>query len=263
MRTRWKILIAAIVAVPAITLTWFWYWGQQNLARPTQAALAALQSDAEVSVEQDDWLVLRPTAGASRGGVILYPGANCDVRGYAPVLRELARAGYTVVAVPMPFNFAIFAPWRASEVMDDFPGIDRWVLIGHSMGGAMAGYYAHKHPDRLAGVIFWDAYPPESSDLSGLPLTVWSIHRATPDGEMSEKFKPWVKLFPPATRWVPIRGGIHMYFGSFDGGGYVEEWAPQISREEQLARVTRATLAALDEMLGKRGEGRAGAEERT
>ncbi len=267
MRRTWKILIVLMVVIPLGALAWFWYWGQQNLARPAAEALAALESDAQVSVEQDDRLVLRPTSAPSRGGVILYPGANCDIRGYAPVLRELARAGYTVVGVPMPFNFAIFAPWRASAVMEDFPEIDDWVLIGHSMGGAMAGHYASQHPERLAGLILWDAYPPEWADLSALPLKVWSIHRATPDGEMSEKFKPWVRLFPADTAWVPIPGGIHMYFGAFDGGGYVEEWAPQISREQQLAMVRQATLDALAAMLGKRRNpapaGRAGAEERT
>jgi hypothetical protein len=36
-----------------------------------------------------------------------------------------------------------------------------------------------------------------------------------------------------------------MYFGSFDGGGFQEDWAPTISREDQQDQVVAATLEAL------------------
>jgi hypothetical protein len=44
---------------------------------------------------------------------------------------------------------------------------------------------------------------------------------------------------------VPIPGGIHMYFGSFVGGAYKEQWTPSISREAQHVQVIDGTLRAL------------------
>ena len=41
-----------------------------------------------------------------------------------------------------------------------------------------------------------------------------------------------------------------MYFGAFDGGAYVEDWLPAISRQQQHDRVVAATLEALAAMAG-------------
>ena len=38
----------------------------------------------------------------------------------------------------------------------DALGFDRFVLVGHSFGGAVITSYAGKHPDRLAGLVFAD-----------------------------------------------------------------------------------------------------------
>ncbi|HLN57157.1 MAG TPA: alpha/beta fold hydrolase [Thermoanaerobaculia bacterium] len=38
----------------------------------------------------------------------------------------------------------------------DALGLERFVLVGHSYGGAVAAAYAGKHPDRLAGLVFAD-----------------------------------------------------------------------------------------------------------
>jgi pimeloyl-ACP methyl ester carboxylesterase len=239
-----KYLLGTVIVL-ALLVGGYWAWGQKNLAKPTAQALAALVSDSQVRVEDDDWLVFSPASAAATTGVIFYPGANCDVRGYAPIFRKLAAAGYLVVDVRMPFNFAIYAPDRADAVRAAFPEVRRWVMMGHSMGGAMAGYYAYHHSADLAGLVVWDSYPPESNDLSESGLPIWHIHRALADGSPPEKFTRMRHLYPADSQWVPIRGGIHMYFGSFDGGGYVDQWKPTISRDEQLDEVTAATLKAL------------------
>ncbi len=245
-----KFSLAAIVLVLLLALGGFWIWGQANLAAASPAALAALNADPAVTVSTENWVVFKPSNSSPRTGVIFYPGANCDPRGYAPVFTRLAKAGYLIVDVPMPFNFAIFGPDRARDVMEIFPNIEQWVIMGHSMGGAMASTFADHHTESLAGVILWDSYPPAANDLSQSGLKVWHIHRALADGSPPEKFTSNRALFPAESRWVPIPGGIHMNFGSFVGGGYEEAWEARITEQEQHDLVTKATLAALRDIAG-------------
>ncbi|MFO1425517.1 MAG: alpha/beta fold hydrolase [Steroidobacteraceae bacterium] len=243
-----KIVAAWLLGLVVVGAIGMVLWIRSLHASAAPEALAAMQSDAEVQVEADEWLVFRPAGREPVAGVILYPGAACDDRGYAPLLRRIAAAGYLVVEVPMPLEFALFAPDRALDVMAAFPQVQRWTLVGHSMGGAIGGVFAAKHRDRLAGLIFWDAYP--ASSLADWDRPVWLIHRAHDDGSPPAKFVAQRGAMPASTHWVPVPGGIHMYFGSFVGGGYKEEWAPRITREAQHERVVAATLEALQAMGG-------------
>jgi dienelactone hydrolase len=248
MKKFLKYTLGGLLALVIVAGAGSWIWAQVSLAKPTDAAMAAMQSDDGVIVEQGDFLTFRPASGQAETGVIFYPGASCDIRGYAPVLRRIAERGYLVVDVQMPFNYSIYAPDRADAVRQAFPDIRRWVIMGHSMGGAMAGRYAANHQDELAGLILWDSYPPASSSLADSRLPVWHIHRATPDGRPPAKFTEMQGLFPVSSTWVPVPGGVHMYFGSFDGGSYVEQWEPTISREAQHDIVVTGTLNALQAM---------------
>jgi len=238
-----KISGVLVIVLAVMAFAWLEYSTEKNRATPTDLAIAALASDDRVIVELGDWLVMRPANASPKIGMIVYPGANCDIRGYAPVLREIAAAGYLVVAMSMPYDFAIFAPGSASEVPPQYPEIEKWVLTGHSMGGAMAGTFAANNADQLDGLIMWDSYPATALVESTLPVT--HIHRATLGGEPPENFTANRPLFPADSNWVPIRGGIHMYFGSFDGGGYTELWEPKITAAEQHKIVIAATIAAL------------------
>ncbi|MGI9344010.1 MAG: alpha/beta hydrolase [Gammaproteobacteria bacterium] len=248
MKKALKIIAAIIVIVPLAAFGFLVYSTEARRADPMDEALAALVSDDTIAVEIDDWIVMRPVTAEPTAGLILYPGANCDVRGYAKVLKEIAAAGYLVVAVAMPFDFSIFAPNSANAVRDAFPEISDWVIAGHSMGGAMAAQYAFDHQDDLAGLILWDSYPPGPSNLSDAQLPVVHIHRATPEGRSSQVFADKRHLIPTDSTWVPIPGANHMNFGSFIGGGYDEEWDPKIERAEQHRQVVAATLDGLARM---------------
>ncbi len=244
---RWTAVALGALVVFSLAATWLQQRSRHADAAP--AALALARSDDEVSVESDRFLTLRPRRhGGQTLGVIFYPGGYVDVRGYLPTLRPLAAAGYRVVIVPMPFELAIFGIDRALDVQRANPDIAAWAIIGHSVGGAMAALFARRHPGAIAGVIIWDSYPPAFAALSNDPRPVWLIHRATPDGAPPASFARQRHLFPPHARWAPIRGGIHMHFGAFTGGGYVEDWPASISQAEQHRAVVALTLEALASM---------------
>lgn len=240
----------ALLAIVALSLGGTWIQQQWRHADATPAALAAARSDADVLIEDGRFLTLRPRRAAERMGVILYPGAYVDPRGYVPTLRPIAAAGYRVVIVPMPFELAVFGIDRALDVQAANPDLKHWALIGHSVGGAMGPLFASRHPGALDGVIIWDSYPPSMANFAQYPKPVWHIHRARPDGSPPAAFTAQRAQFPADSHWVPIRGGVHMQFGSFAEGGYQEDWAPGLTRAEQHVAVVRATLAALAAMRG-------------
>ena len=156
------VLAAAIFAVAAVV-----WWGTHPLG-PSEAALAALTSDASVKVTQaDDGWEFAPAAGTEpTAAVVYYPGGHVDARSYAPYARDIAAQGYLVVIPVMPLSLAVLSPDAADKVVAAHPGVSRWVIGGHSLGGAMAGQYVGKHPGAMDGLVLLGAYVPEGNDLS-------------------------------------------------------------------------------------------------
>ena len=178
MRHRWR-LIGAIVAVVLLVAAVVGYLWLTNLVDPMPETEPALASDAEVSVSTDPWLTFTP-ADASTTGFIFYPGGRVPAQAYAPQARAIAAAGYVSVIVPMPFGLAVISPDAADAVIEAHPDIERWVIGGHSLGGAMAAGYADNH-DAINGLALWAAYPAGDTDLTDADPLVASIY-ASEDG---------------------------------------------------------------------------------
>ena len=249
MKKFLKISITIIVALSVLIFFYLTYTTEVNRAVPGDAALAALTPTESVAVaDGEDWLVMRPKKTSPGTGFIHYPGANCDIHGYAQILQAVADAGYLAVGVAMPFDFSIFDPNAADDVRAAFPEIQNWVIAGHSMGGAMAGRYAYINQDNLAGLILYDSYPPEAQSLADSDLPTAHIFRATLEEQPHPKFIDMAHVYPPKIMNFPVPGGIHMQFGTFIGGGYEETWAPQISNAAQLQIAIAATLKSLASM---------------
>jgi pimeloyl-ACP methyl ester carboxylesterase len=232
----------ALLLIPVLALGGFVLWAEM-IPSPMPEALSALQSNAQVEVTTVPWLVFRPVAQELTTGLIFYPGGRVDPRSYAPAARAIAIEGYLVVIVPMPLNLAFFAPHRAAEVRAAFPAVDRWAVGGHSLGGAMAARFAHRHPLVVQGLVLWAAYPAASDDLSARDLAVVSIY-GTQDGLATEgKIAESRPLLPTDTRWVAIEGGNHAQFGWY--GPQAGDNPATISREEQQQEAVAATLTLL------------------
>jgi hypothetical protein len=239
---RWGWVLPAVIVVG---MAGFVIWASLAAA-PMPAALEALQSDADVRVESEPWLIFWPAAGDPKTGLILYPGGRVDARAYAPLAREIASGGHLVVIVPMPLNLAVLAPGRAERVMEAYPQIVFWAVGGHSLGGAMAANFAYTHPRETDGLALWAAYPAEGNSLYGLDLAAVSIS-ATLDGLATPaKIEATRHLLPADTDWVVIEGGNHAGFGSY--GEQAGDLPAQISRAEQQRQVVQATLALLERL---------------
>jgi dienelactone hydrolase len=242
MRSRWRRIALIILVVLGIALAAGLVW-LNDLADPTAEATAAMAPDETVSVSSDGAIVFEPATPASTGFVI-YPGGRVSAEAYAPVARQIAEAGYLTVITPMPFGLAVLSPDAASGVIADHPEIERWVIGGHSLGGAMAAQYADGHPDVIDGLVLWAAYPAGGTDLSDSDLLVTSIS-ASEDGLASaEEIAASAAQLPPDTTFVEIEGGNHAGFGSYGAQG--GDGVATISPAAQQAQVVEATLALLE-----------------
>lgn len=152
----------------------------------TQIALDALDDGDGVTIAVSRSSIrLTPDDGPRHTGVAFYPGAKVDPQAYAQVLRPLAEAGFPVVIFKQPYNLAILDSKAADAVIGDPDDtIDRWVLGGHSLGGAMASSYAESEREELVGLLLYAAYPVrDMSERSG--LAVMSVSGAN-DGLATE-----------------------------------------------------------------------------
>lgn len=118
----------------------------------------------------------------NRGGrtVVLVHGFAASLHAWEPWVERLA-ADYRVVTLDLAGHGLTRTPneYRIStegqvDIVDEVTrrlGVERFVLGGNSMGGAVAWSYALAHPDRLQGLVLVDAAGwPVEGKREGSPL---------------------------------------------------------------------------------------------
>ena len=238
-----QLLIALLIGLLALTaylVNWFSF-----VRQPLPEALEALKSDAQITVTNSPWLSFTPVITKPQTALIIYPGGRIDPRGFAPSARAIAEEGYLVIIPEMTLNIAIFNPNLAEEIIKTYPEIKKWVIGGHSVGGVAASKFVHDHPDLIDGLVIWASYPTEGDNLSSYAGSVATIYGTLDPAANATHIETRRHLLPPQTHYVPIEGGDHHQFGSYELE--VENLAT-ISRTEQQKQILAATLAVLDEV---------------
>jgi len=234
--------LAALGGVVLAAVLGFVIWAVTP-SGPMPEAVAALVTDEEVTVVQNDVIVFRPTETTPTIGLVFYPGARIDPVSYAPPMRALAGQGFLVVIAPMPLNLAVLESDRAADVIADFPEIRRWAVGGHSLGGAMAAAFVASDPAAVDGLVLWAAYPSSGGDLSAWAGGVTSVS-GTNDGLTTPgDIVRTTPLLPAGTEFVIVDGGNHAQFGWY--GEQRGDGVATISREDQQSQTVVATLRLL------------------
>ncbi len=228
---------------------------------PLPEALDAMKPDETVdyySVTVVDWddgvyHVFTPQENEPAIGFVFYPGAFVDPRSYAPSARAIAAAGYLVVVVSMPFDFAELGYERADQVLNDFTSIDTWAIGGHSMGGKMVCKFIKErnYPDAVGGVVLWASRPSDAYRLDETDLQAVSLY-GTNDGIASLPIiEDSRNHLPQDTAWVEIEGGNHTQFGYYDTSPSAvqrNDKPADITREQQQKITVDATIDFLDRL---------------
>ncbi len=100
-----KRVLFGLVLVVGLAVLGFVIWAETPLG-PAPEALAALESDSNVTVTIGDAVTFEPVNIKPVTGFIFYPGGRVDYRSYAAPLHEIAAQGYLVVLLPVKLNLA-------------------------------------------------------------------------------------------------------------------------------------------------------------
>jgi dienelactone hydrolase len=165
-----------------------------------------------------------------------------DARSYAPVARAFAEEeGLLAVIVPMPLNLAVFGVNAAADVIAANPAIERWIIGGHSLGGAMASSFAAEN--EVDALALWASFPANDSLATRTDLPIISLYGTNDGVATPEDIAASRPNLPPNTIWSPIEGGNHAQFGWY--GDQPGDGVATISREAQQAQVLRETADLL------------------
>lgn len=240
-----KLLIVLIIVLGVFELTAFgaiaYYLSDYEHADAD--AEAATKSGAGVRVSMtDDWIEFIPSGGdqkaasAEQVGIIFYPGGKVEYTAYAPLMKAFAGEGYFCALVKMPFNLAVLDSNAAKDVKEAHPEMDRWIIGGHSLGGAMAAKYAAISD--FDGLFLLGAYA--TTDLSDKAINVVSIY-GDADGVLNmESYQEYKSNLPADTKELIIEGGNHSQFGSY--GLQEGDGEAGISADEQRSQTVRFVL---------------------
>jgi pimeloyl-ACP methyl ester carboxylesterase len=219
-------------------------------SQPTGEAIRALASDGAVRVTAyDSFTTFLPARGAGNPtGLLFLPGTPVDPRAYAPITRAVAEHGFPAAIVS--------TPWRgltseASSVMPEriaaaqqALGARRWVIAGHSRGGAFAARIVADNPGAFAGLVLVASVHPIGVDLRAATADVTQLSgdrdRTTTRAALADA----LTLLPPSTRMIVVRGGNHSQFGFY--GKYPFDGTATIPRSQQIAETVDVLLAALE-----------------
>lgn len=205
---------ALLLAVCAFVI----YAGVYYRADP--AALAALPDDLVVTASPGGRFTTLTPPQPNGTGLVFYPGAKVEANAYLPLLARFCEKGYTCVLVSMPLRFAFLDAGAADAAFNQSPGVARWYLAGHSLGGAMASAYMARHPGRFAGLILMGAYV-----YGDVPAERTLVLYGSADGLLNRS-----KLTGGSNE-VCLEGGNHAQFGNY--GAQKGDGIATISREEQ------------------------------
>ena len=216
--------------------------------RASGAARAALKGTERVSVARGDGHWRFEPNTDREPGLVFFAGALVDPAAYAPLLLEIAAAGFPALLIELPRRGAFGGAdgpevlARAGAAMAAITDVSRWVVAGHSKGGAVAARFVRAGTDRVAGLVLIGTSHPRDFSLADVTMPVVQVYGTRDTVADEEKVVDARRNLPAGTRFVRIDGGNHSQFGSY--GFQPGDWPAAISREQQH-RLTRDSMLAL------------------
>lgn len=132
--------------------------------------------------------------------ILFYPGGKVEPEAYTPLMIKLTQAGYTCILFKMPFNLAVFDANAATKVVDQLDNVDKYIMMGHSLGGAMASQFTINNENIIDGLVLLGAYPVGPTNVP--TLTLYGENDLVVNREKLEQVEDRIQ----------IKGGNHGHF---------------------------------------------------
>ncbi len=146
-------------------------------------------------------------------GFIIYTGGKVEDKAYVRLAKLLNDEGYNSIVVDFPLNIGFLDIDNADEIIEKYPDVESWVIIGHSLGGTVGSIYALEKNDKVDGLVFLASYPNE--DLTDVNVQTLSIY-GTNDGIINQERNELSKRsFKDNHVEVIIDGGNHAGFANY------------------------------------------------
>lgn len=213
-------------------------------AEPVALEVLDDRGSLEVSETRTE-VVLWPAEGDPNLGIIFYPGGRVDARAYARVLRPLAEAGSAVVVAKAPLGIAFLTAGFFEGWVQEHPEIEDWIVAGHSLGGVAASSAARSV--LIDGLLLWASFP--ASDISEVgSLEVVSVYGTSDAIAEPEEILASAGDLPETTRFVPVEGGIHSFFGDY--GLQPGDGRPGTDRTTAQDQIATASMSLIEQVRG-------------
>jgi hypothetical protein len=237
-----RLRIGAVAVLLAIVLAAiaFLVWANMVMQGDRDRAIDVWTSDRVAVTSTERSVVLAPTGVASATGLVFIPGAKVDPYAYMYKLSEIVeRTGATIVITKPTLNLAFFDQRPLSTFTADAPGVDRWFVGGHSLGGVRACMLADD--PAVAGLVLLGSYC--ANDLADSGLEVVSISGSRDGLSTPAKIADARQLLPTDADFVEIEGLNHAGFGDY--GKQPGDNSATISTDEQRDAITDALATVL------------------
>lgn len=168
-------------------------------------------------------------------GIIVYGGGKVDPLSYA----YLSELDANVFLVRFPFQLAVFGINKGNQVMEEYPDITQWIVVGHSLGGSMGYLYLNNAIVPVAGIVYLASYPTGESTIPTRALF------GTVDGLIDAS--EYEALFSPE-EFVLIDGANHAQFGEY--GMQAGDQPARISAVAQRMAVIQTITSFIESLQG-------------
>lgn len=220
-----------------------------------------LESVSQKLIETNDFIILSQEENDPTKTLIFYPGGLVDPHAYLEWQDELVANDPTlrIVTVKMPSNLAVINNKKGARLFDEYPNTEKWIIAGHSLGGAMATNMIDKYSDKLEGLIYIAAYPSDDR-IKNYSGSIFSISAANDGLTTPEEIQEHVNDLPEPysmasttdfptevkekTLYYQIKGGNHAQFGNY--GEQDDDNAASIPREQQQSILVELIRNYLD-----------------
>ena len=174
---------------------------------------------------------------------------------YIPAQRQMKEAMRILHSSSMPKGIlllfrtfpciCLFGDRNREEIIEDNPEVEKWFLIGHSLGGLPISQIAAKQPEKLEGIAFVASLmicDLSDTDLSAIRIT------AEHDGVMPDKMmESNLDYLPENSTSVMIEGANHNQFGAYWHPGF--DGKATITWKEQQDQMISLILDFFDEQI--------------